>query len=104
MTSAQDATDCESVQLHASAHHSAVSPLPHQDATDCESVQFVSGMLAPNASTLLMSYGVNDCEARLGALPMSKVWEMLRPVNVPNLDPALVRACWPPGPDLQGQI
>jgi hypothetical protein len=52
-----------------------------------------------------MSYGVNDCEARLGALPMRKVWEMLRPLNgVPNLDPALVRACWPPGPDLQGQI
>ena len=73
-----------------------------QDATDCESVQFVSGMLAPNATTLLMSYGVNDCEARLGALPMSTVWEMLRPVNVRELDPALVRACWPSGPDLRG--
>ena len=66
-----------------------------QDADDCESVQFVSGLaLDKNASSgalrgdqsprtgpntsLLLSYGVNDCEARLGTLKMDTVWAMLR--------------------------
>ena len=48
-----------------------------QDATDCESVQFVSGMLAPNASTLLMSYGVNDCESALLTLSLSRIDKLL---------------------------
>jgi hypothetical protein len=68
----------------------AVSPefciASHQDARDCESVQFVSGLaLAPKPASsnltrdaLLLSYGVNDCEARLGRIPLDKVWSMLR--------------------------
>ena len=70
-----------------------------QDSTDCESIQFISGLalsptppLPAGGSTvrnysataanpaLLMSYGVNDCEARLAKLPLNRVWSMLRPL------------------------
>ena len=51
-----------------------------QDAADCESIQFVSGLsLAPGGATLLLSYGVNDCEARVGRVALARVWRMLRP-------------------------
>lgn len=71
------------------------------DPADCESVQFVSGLeLAtpqavrahvPNRTraaaspteepTLMLAYGVNDCEARVGFLPLGRVWAALRPLT-----------------------
>ena len=72
----------------------------HQDAADCESVQFISGLgLAPAPAVrahvpsanrtrrdaseprLMLAYGVNDCEARLGFLPLARVWDELRPLT-----------------------
>ena len=29
-----------------------------------------------------MTIGVNDCEARIATLPMSRVWDMLMPLHV----------------------
>ena len=75
-----------------------------QDATDCESIQFVSGLAAfqgrasrleadgtePHAAgssteflprALLLSFGVNDCEAKLGVLSLERAWNMLRPLS-----------------------
>ena len=70
-----------------------------QDPTDCESVQFVSGIsldpaepqwrqhAAPGADyqlearTLLLSYGINDCEAKLASFLLERVWAMLQPVE-----------------------
>ena len=80
-----------------------------QDARDCESVQFISGMtlrreVAPSnssraqvdSSTLLLAYGVNDCEARLGSLPMSRVWAMLQPLSdAPTRRTSSAARCWP---------
>ena len=91
------------------------------DEGDCESVQFLSGLaLQPSPAartnsstaargaeemdadgTLTIAYGVNDCEARLGTLPMDKVWAMLRPLEGAELvsgddDTAERRACWGP--------
>ena len=57
------------------------------DANDCESVQFVSGIApswapTPQASTeLLLSYGINDCEAKVARIPIAQVWGMLRPLD-----------------------
>ena len=62
-----------------------------QDENDCERVQFVSGMAlvdkkgAParkpsEGDALLLAYGVNDCEARVGRIPLGKVWQMLKPL------------------------
>ena len=62
-----------------------------QDENDCERVQFVSGMAlvdkkgAParkpsEGDALLLAYGVNDCEARVGRIPLGKVWEMVKPL------------------------
>ena len=57
-----------------------------QDAAECESVQFISGLAheaAPGTAnhsggpTLLLAYGVNDCEARVASIPVQKVWSML---------------------------
>jgi len=59
-----------------------------QDAHDCERVQFVSGLTGvvmtdsnrtPNDS-LLLAFGVNDCEARVGRIPLAQIWGMLRPI------------------------
>lgn len=58
-----------------------------QDAADCESVQFISGLALEastdgdaNQSSLLLSYGINDCEAKIARLTMAAVWRMLRPL------------------------
>eukprot|EP00312_Isochrysidales_sp_CCMP1244_P006693 CAMPEP_0196682718 /NCGR_PEP_ID=MMETSP1090-20130531/9424_1 /TAXON_ID=37098 /ORGANISM="Isochrysis sp, Strain CCMP1244" /LENGTH=105 /DNA_ID=CAMNT_0042021145 /DNA_START=28 /DNA_END=345 /DNA_ORIENTATION=- len=67
-----------------------------QSEDDCESVQFISGAVleaARNATPtadgqqgqgqaqqLLLSMGINDCEAKLARIPMARVWEMLRPL------------------------
>ena len=49
-----------------------------QDGADCESVQFVSGLaLASGGEALLLAYGVNDCESKLGVLPLARAWAML---------------------------
>ena len=91
------------------------------DSSDCERVQFVSGLAhvcRRNASTasadsadsaasaasaasddcgegstpsLLLAYGVNDCEARTGYLPLERVWRMLRPL------PGAADVCVPDG-------
>jgi hypothetical protein len=64
------------------------------DPADCESIQFISGLALapprrnqpsgsaePEAESLVLSYGVNDCEARLGTLQVERVWSMLRPLR-----------------------
>ena len=62
----------------------------------CESVQYVSGLAldvaaAPHEDpSLLLSYGINDCSAALGELPMRRVWQMLLPLG--NHTEACVRA------------
>ena len=58
-----------------------------QDPRDCESIQFISGMAhalhstSPAEPGVVVSYGINDCEARLGVLPLRSIWEMLRPLQ-----------------------
>jgi len=55
-----------------------------QDASDCESVQFVSGLAhyppGQEADQLLLSFGINDCEAKVAHMPLAHVWAMLRPL------------------------
>lgn len=54
---------------------------PGNDATaDCESIQFVSGLALRRNGNFVLTYGVNDCEARIGELSGARAWEMLRPV------------------------
>ena len=49
-----------------------------QDAGDCESAQFVSGMVADaSGEKLLLAFGVNDCEAKLGHVMLPQVGRML---------------------------
>ena len=53
-----------------------------QDPNDCESVQFISGVeYEPSTSSVLLSYGINDCEARVAKLPIAKLWEMMQPIK-----------------------
>ena len=71
-----------------------------QDQSDCESVQFISGMsLEPaepqwrqirheagadyqlEAQTLLLAFGINDCEAKVARLPLSRVLESVQPLH-----------------------
>ena len=66
---------------------------------DCESVQFIAGLALQagaraalqagqpeprrgrsNGSRLVLSFGVNDCEAKLGLVPMQRVWKLLQPL------------------------
>lgn len=66
-----------------------------QDPTDCESIQFISGAThaldthdeaedqrggTGGGGELVLAYGVNDCEARVGRISMHAVWAMLRPL------------------------
>ena len=62
----------------------------------CEQIQFASGLAledgnrtaaAARAQDLLVTYGVNDCEARIGRLDLERLWPMLRPL------PGEARAC-----------
>ena len=54
-----------------------------QDPSDCETIQFAAGATLRNASggsqELVVSYGVNDCEAKLATFSLDRVWSMLRP-------------------------
>ena len=71
-----------------------------QDQSDCESVQFISGMsLDPaepqwrqsthaagadyqlEAQTLLLAFGVNDCEAKIARLSLNRVLESVQPLH-----------------------
>ncbi|KAL1496063.1 hypothetical protein AB1Y20_014691 [Prymnesium parvum] len=67
-----------------------------QDEGDCESVQFISSITLTDsrmkadqvvkpspasADTLLLSYGVNDCEAKVAKMPLEQLWSMLQPVE-----------------------
>ena len=46
---------------------------------DCESIQFVAGLaVEPGGRHLLLSYGVNDCSARVGHIGLERVLGMLR--------------------------
>jgi len=59
---------------------------------DCESVQFVSGLAVQprrggsrgaagdSGGRLMLSFGVNDCQARLGFLALKELWKLLEPV------------------------
>jgi hypothetical protein len=62
-----------------------------QNATDCESIQFVSGLSVaidpedPSGTkppqALLLSYGVNDCEAKVARFALARAWKMLIPLR-----------------------
>ena len=51
---------------------------------DCESIQFISGIALQEGTTskpeLLLSYGVNDCEAKVGRVSLESIWSMLIPL------------------------
>jgi len=47
----------------------------------CESVQFVSGLAVRDADSLIVAYGINDCEADLLVVPLARVFSLLRPVK-----------------------
>lgn len=52
-----------------------------QDAADCESAQFVSGMaLHPDGKRVLLTFGVNDCEAKMGLIALSHIKRILQPL------------------------
>ena len=63
-----------------------------QEVSDCESIQFVSGIThaAGSPETLLLSYGVNDCEAKVGRLSLERAWAMLTPLGGQEK----VGGCW----------
>ena len=42
--------------------------------------RFVSGMALDGTSQLLLTYGVNDCEAKLARVSLDDVWGMLKPL------------------------
>ena len=46
---------------------------------DCESVQFISGIEVADPGTLLLAYGVNDCEGKIARLSLDRMWRMLQP-------------------------
>ena len=57
-----------------------------QNASDCESIQFVSGVQLADSGTnfsqqLLLSYGVNDCEAKVTKVPLVRALRMLQPLS-----------------------
>lgn len=51
-----------------------------QNENDCEVIQFVQGLTFKTGSndTLLMSYGVNDCESRVIDIKLEKILSMLK--------------------------
>eukprot|EP00746_Dinoflagellata_sp_MGD_P134814 gnl/MRDRNA2_/MRDRNA2_68704_c0_seq1.p1 gnl/MRDRNA2_/MRDRNA2_68704_c0~~gnl/MRDRNA2_/MRDRNA2_68704_c0_seq1.p1 ORF type:complete len:198 (+),score=36.14 gnl/MRDRNA2_/MRDRNA2_68704_c0_seq1:697-1290(+) len=46
----------------------------------CESVQMVMSMMLTSKDEILVSYGVNDCEARFASFSLSRILEQLSPV------------------------
>ena len=53
----------------------------HQDPNDCETIQFAGGLALQGDDRLVVSYGVNDCEAKLATFPLDRVWAALRPLT-----------------------
>ena len=51
-----------------------------QDAADCESTQFISGIehFGAGRDRLLLAFGVNDCEAKVGVVALRRIAQMLR--------------------------
>lgn len=49
-------------------------------ADTCESVQMVMGVADAGDGRLLLSWGANDCEAKLGFVPIRRLEEMLVPI------------------------
>eukprot|EP00929_Paragymnodinium_shiwhaense_P018378 TRINITY_DN12889_c1_g1_i2.p1 TRINITY_DN12889_c1_g1~~TRINITY_DN12889_c1_g1_i2.p1 ORF type:complete len:815 (-),score=101.76 TRINITY_DN12889_c1_g1_i2:27-2471(-) len=47
----------------------------------CEAIQFASGLALRGNDTLVVGYGINDCEADLLNLPLRDVLAMLRPMD-----------------------
>ena len=45
-----------------------------------ESVQFVSGLAVNANGDFVLSYGVNDCEARVGVVSSERVWRSFQPM------------------------
>ena len=46
----------------------------------CESVQMIMGLVQADERRLLLSWGANDCEAKLGYLAVARVERLLVPV------------------------
>mmetsp|Transcript_78595 Transcript_78595/g.220265 ORF Transcript_78595/g.220265 Transcript_78595/m.220265 type:complete len:104 (+) Transcript_78595:2-313(+) len=55
----------------------SVSP-PH--AGLCETIQFAGGLVV-RGDTLVVTYGTNDCEAKVAFVPMRRVQELLLPAQ-----------------------
>lgn len=73
---------------HYMVAHSAEFCLPHS-ATDrrCEVVQFVTGIeFSHDRESLILTYGVNDCESKLARLEMAQLWRLLHG-RVPSARP-----------------
>ena len=51
-----------------------------QDPLDCETIQFAGGFALQGDDKLVISYGINDCEAKLATFPLDRVWAALRPL------------------------
>ena len=51
-----------------------------QDTADCESTQFISGIehFGAGRDRLLLTFGVNDCEAKVGVVALRRIVHMLR--------------------------
>ena len=76
----QDGDDCESVQFVAGlAHHPPGSEerAPLSRAIDVGDPLFTC-LWPCEQETMLLSYGINDCEAKVARMPAARVWEMLR--------------------------
>ena len=77
--------------FHAVATSAEFCLQAEQDAADCESVQFISGLARhPDGETLLASYGVNDCEAKVTRLGVGAALRMLEALPGAH---AAARAC-----------
>ena len=80
LASTQDPTDCESVQFISGASLSPPEPQwRRQHAAGGGAASDADYILA--AETLLLTYGVNDCEAKIARLRMERVWSMLQPLH-----------------------
>ena len=49
-------------------------------ASKRDAVPAAASVVVGASGELVMSYGVNDCEARLATLPLERVWQMLVPL------------------------
>ena len=93
IASAQDPRDCESVQFVSGLELVAISNLSmgaagsvgltrYRPLTSLEEKgRFRRPSVAQHEEVeLLLSYGVNDCEAKVATIPLNHLWEMLEPL------------------------